>query len=85
MPVNVGLARGALRAKALIDAVLRGLSKSVVLSTLANPTPDFVKLEASAFKTNAAIVAVDNGFNKSVVLSTLAKLTVVFVSPQQCL
>ena len=36
MPVNVGLARGALRAKALIDAVLRGLSKSVVLSTLAN-------------------------------------------------
>ena len=50
MPVNVRLARGALRTKALIDAVLRGLSKSVVLSTLANPTPDFVKLEASTFK-----------------------------------
>ena len=62
VPVNIGLARDALAAKALIHAVFNGFNKSVVLSTFANPTPDFVKLVASAFKFNADIAAVDSGF-----------------------
>ncbi len=38
VPVNAGLAIGALAFKALVDAVLRGFNKSVVLSTSVQPT-----------------------------------------------
>ena len=42
VPVNVGLARGANRFNAPCVAVLIGFNRSLVLSTLPNPTIDFV-------------------------------------------
>ena len=90
VPVSAGLAKGAFNATSVVFdfkfsavwvAVETGLFTSEVLSTLAKPTPVFVKRDASAFKFKAVVVAVETGLFASEVLSTFAKLTMAFVIP----
>ena len=85
VPVNVGLAKSALRSNAAWCAVDTGLPISVVLSTLVNPTialvmpptvPVNVGLAKFALRSNAACWSVDTGLPISVVLSTFPNPTI---------
>ena len=90
VPVNVGLARFALRSSAVCCAVETGLLASLVLSTLPRPTivaeiPATVPVNVGearfAFKSKAVCVAVETGLLVSEVLLTFPKPTIVAEIP----
>jgi hypothetical protein len=90
VPVKVGLAKSDFKLRAVWVAVETGLLRSLVLSTLPNPTivlvmPDTVPVNVGlaklAFKLRAVWVAVETGLLRSLVLSTLPNPTIVLVMP----
>ena len=90
VPVNVGLARSALRSSAACCAVETGLLASEVLLTLPRPTIDLVMpltvpvnvgLARLALRSSAACCAVETGFAASEVFVTLPSPTIEAVMP----
>ena len=90
VPVNAGLARGALRSSAVCVAVETGFAASEVLFTSASPTCAFVTPltvpvnvgdAIGALRSSAACVAVEICLFASDVSSTLVRPTIAFVIP----